>query len=1852
MTKQKNIGRAFGLLLVAALLFAALPAGQAQAQTGGETLNVANWTATETLAVSGRPTVLKDGDTYHMWYGASDTSLWHISSVDPSFADATGSETTYDTKPLEVASPAIIKEGDIFYMVAYDSLNTAFALYTSVDGTAWTKVDMVFDATGMEDLGKIDAPFLFNDGGTYRLYFQKKNAAETRYDIYTAEASVLDGTDFLLVNGGSPVLSPGVDGTWDDQYVMHPWVVKEGGTYFMWYSAYGSSQVIGMAKSVDGYIWVKSPANPILGAVGEPSVIQDEGVWRMWFLGADSVVNYLTATGPFEFQSIQAAIDAANDGDTVNVAAGTYDEENILITKGLTLQGAGAENTFIAPSAVTGNNSIILVRNPSGNVLIDGFTFTEKVKGTNDIGFAVVVTGTTIPLDSATVTISSNVVNGSQDGAWGGDYGFYGQNNNAKLVITNNVINKTGSNSICMENQMGSTTVSHNTISISNDVYYNPYFSMTYGGNIVTTPQIVTGNTFYLDHDGAGWSEAITLVAAYLGKSNDDPTDSGGYRDVQINNNTIYGGGERARGIGIFDNSHADNLGTISGIVISGNSFIGENATDLTTVGIYLYGDIEGAQITGNSIDSVLTGMQLKAGSKNSVYPSGTVIENNKITNTGTALLWEGSESLDAAFNWWDRAEGPEDGKIIGTVAYEPWYATQTTTPETQYVSVSRGENIVAYSDTIQGAIDAASSGDTINVAAGTYTEQLVINKSLTLIGTGAPVITPPAAIASFKYPETTKFWEPVVFAYGGTADEDNIITGPETISVTMSGFIINGANRAPASGHRTAGILLRNVGGTISSNTVQNMLIDGFETFGIHAQGNSVISITGNTVSGYARGGIVANGDSSTAPDPVATIANNTVTGPGMGVAVTWAPNGILIAWGANGTIQSNTVSGNGWPGTDWTGSGILVAGTDDVLVKENQVEGNETGIAVGGYASPDTATGNQIKDNTLQGNEYGLAVQGQAINTTITGNTITGSLYDGIDVWGDPAPTGTVIENNTISGNNIAADPTAAELWIGSGVTAVDASPNWWGSAAGPASVVGDATIAPWCADEACQTFLPDEDGVIDLTPPEGETLAPEAIQAAINNAPEGTTIIIPDGDYSQVGAFVISTPHITITLSDGTVIQNSSPCFEITASYTTITGNGAVCEPTGDSNGIDVAADLVNIVIDGLEIDGSAQTPTLGLLPDGIHFAGVVTDVVLADNFIHDLDGDGIEFAAQPLENSVGGIDIHGNMFQNNGGFGINNVAGTAAIDATYNSWGDVAGPAGIDGDGVSLNVDVDPFTHVDLYLVSSDSAWVNQVVSGQDITYTVMGHLANVNAADFVLTYPANLVIADPDTDIVTSGSLGSETVTHDLEARTLHFVGSSTTGNKSGDLPLFRVTFTAVSTGVSVPLTLGDSNPTGGFGMAGVGSSTNVFAAALADGEVTIITLPTITSTDIQGYYLTGEERDFHVTVTNPSEGGTFVNSIYYDFTIHNAELEDITSLTCAFAGGQAAIPLEVSGTDLVGRVGYGSAGFPMAPGFGTTTTCKANFAAAGSYVFDVSMVDGASTPADYVLATLSETAVVYTKPVITSTDLVGPYKVGIAQDFTLTITDLNGIPEPFELAFSLPEGTTIVYGGVTYTCTNAGCPVIPVELTAASNDLTFTVTFTAAYNGPVTVTLYDSDWSPADRELASFSAEDVFAYLNYTVTGTVSMQGRVSREGVLMTLTGPEGFGYGPFEATSIDQVSNNLSFTNVPTATYTLTTLQPRYLNVTADLAKTLTVVDSNESLAVLVLKGGNAYWTDNAIDVSDASVVGTDYGTGNIDNAGDVNFDGKVNIQDLALVGGNFGLTSATAYGLWLLN
>lgn len=50
---------------------------------------------------------------------------------------------------------------------------------------------------------------------------------------------------------------------------------------------------------------------------------------------------------PDQYPTIQAAVTASNNGDTVRVRAGTYDEDVIINGKSISLVGDGASNTTI-----------------------------------------------------------------------------------------------------------------------------------------------------------------------------------------------------------------------------------------------------------------------------------------------------------------------------------------------------------------------------------------------------------------------------------------------------------------------------------------------------------------------------------------------------------------------------------------------------------------------------------------------------------------------------------------------------------------------------------------------------------------------------------------------------------------------------------------------------------------------------------------------------------------------------------------------------------------------------------------------------------------------------------------------------------------------------------------------------------------------------------------------------------------------------------------------------------------------------------------------------------------------------------------------------------------------------------------------------------------------------------------------------------------------------------------------------------------------------------------------------------------------------------------------------------------
>lgn len=394
------------IVIIAALILGSAP--QAVLAAGETILNVADWSATTTLAnVSGRPTVLYDNGTYHMWHSNnSDMTLYYTTSTDPT-SFALGTQATFPDA-TEVSSPAILLENGIFYMVKYGDLTSkVFSIYTSENGIDWVDAGVVYAGAGLEafDDGwlKFDAPYLLKDGDTYKLYFQMKGSATgTPYYIFMAEsaattlaaiADVNDDIDFTLANGNQPVLSPG-DVLGAENRLMHPMVVKEGSNYYMWYTGHGSYPTEGrvfFASSLDGINWVKGRGLEVINATespmsAEPTVVNTGTGWHMWYLSNSARIKHVSATGPFQFSTIQAAINAASVGDTITVSAGTY-VEDLTIDKALTLlgpndainpnSGVRVEEAVLLPATSNPDPDIceVMAYISASDVTVKGFTF-------------------------------------------------------------------------------------------------------------------------------------------------------------------------------------------------------------------------------------------------------------------------------------------------------------------------------------------------------------------------------------------------------------------------------------------------------------------------------------------------------------------------------------------------------------------------------------------------------------------------------------------------------------------------------------------------------------------------------------------------------------------------------------------------------------------------------------------------------------------------------------------------------------------------------------------------------------------------------------------------------------------------------------------------------------------------------------------------------------------------------------------------------------------------------------------------------------------------------------------------------------------------------------------------------------------------------------------------------------------------------------------------------------------------------------------------------------------------------------------------------------------------------------
>lgn len=264
---------------------------------------------------------------------------------------------------------------------------------------------------------------------------------------------------------------------------------------------------------------------------------------------------------------------------------------------------------------------------------------------------------------------------------------------------------------------------------------------------------------------------------------------------------------------------------------------------------------------------------------------------------------------------------------------------------------------------TIQAGINGVAAGGTVNVAAGTYAEQLTISQSLSLIGAGlsSTTIQPPSA---------------------ASGDEIEIAAGA---AVALSGITVD-----PASS--LTGIDVN--GGSLSASTIA---IAGFAT-GISIENAGAATITDSTVTGATTGIVVGlnAGDTSTL-----TATNDSFSGDGTGVQNN-ETTGTLTAtddwWGsatgptitANPDGQGAAVS-TGVNFSPWLGDANIVA-PDQLVVLAST--GNQFTItpASGNTMLSLTAGANTLGTITA-GNNSSISFIGTGATVTINGESGTGS-------------------------------------------------------------------------------------------------------------------------------------------------------------------------------------------------------------------------------------------------------------------------------------------------------------------------------------------------------------------------------------------------------------------------------------------------------------------------------------------------------------------------------------------------------------------------------------------------------------------------------------------------------------------------------------------------------------------------------------------------------------------------------------------------------------------------------------------------------------------------------------------
>ncbi len=390
----------------------------------------------------------------------------------------------------------------------------------------------------------------------------------------------------------------------------------------------------------------------------------------------------------------------------------------------------------------------------------------------------------------------------------------------------------------------------------------------------------------------------------------------------------------------------------------------------------------------------------------------------------------------------------------------------------------------------IQTAIEESSPGATITIAAGTYLENVVVTKPVTLKGSGPGTIIEPAVANPVCGPGSL---------CEGAAS--NIIL-VQADNVTISGMKLEGDNPKLTSGvirngkeiDARNGIITNHLLGTYNNLTVSKVTVADVYLRGIYASSGGTFDFTHDAVENvegseesiaifdFEGAGVVSHDTVTKANDAISAnwskgtqFLDNKISDSGSGIHTD--NNG-----GSGGT--ADLIQGNKISACSVNGYGIFVfAPYVSATVSDNTVSGCAVGLAAFGSqvsGQGPTFLGNKVDgtgaSSTEPGGTYGAYLTTDLLgygygdlNATLSGNTIEHFGTGMFVTQTNPSPEQPAGGQATVnaSNNTIQSDTAGA---AGEPGTVVNAQNNWWGCAAGPTgagkceSVTGTVAYTPW--------------------------------------------------------------------------------------------------------------------------------------------------------------------------------------------------------------------------------------------------------------------------------------------------------------------------------------------------------------------------------------------------------------------------------------------------------------------------------------------------------------------------------------------------------------------------------------------------------------------------------------------------------------------------------------------------------------------------------------------------------------------------------------------------------------------